>query len=213
MVLEKKYIIVFLILFAFLLGSCSGVSEGPPLFSSPVRPEAEATPQPTPEPERVLSICLGQEPNSLFLYGDVSSSAKIIRQAIYDSSADMVDFQQSSVLLNPIPSLENGLVTVDELEVFPGERIVDARGDLTILASGVIFRPAGCTSSECWEVFDNQESITMDQVEITFAIVGGLSWSDGNPLAQGDSIFSYLVAREIYGSGGPAKTRYTSSYE
>jgi len=213
MVLKKRKIIVLLSLIILLLGACSELTEGSTLFNSPESPQFEVTSISTPAPQRILSICLGEEPESLFLYGDVSTSAKIIRQAIYDSPVDEVDFHQSSVLLDPIPSLENGSVIINEIEVLPGEWIVDADGDRTILASGVTYRPASCSGSDCWEVYDNQESILLDQVEITFKIMSGLSWSDGSPLTPEDSIFSYQVARQIYGSTGPVSTRYTADYD
>jgi peptide/nickel transport system substrate-binding protein len=213
MVLIKRYIFLFFLLIPLVLGACSGESDPPSLFSSPESPDIVETVRPTPVPQRILSICLGEEPDSLFLYGDLSKSAQMIRQAIYDSPVDSVDFSQSSQLLDPLPFLENGLVQIKQVEVFPGENIADAKGDRTILANGVVYRPAGCDKDECWEEFDEQEAVLLDQVEITYKIRDGLTWSDGTPLTTADSIFSYLLATEVYGFSGPQKVRFTSSYE
>jgi peptide/nickel transport system substrate-binding protein len=147
------------------------------------------------------------------LYGDISKSARIIRQAIYDGPIDEVDFQQNTAILENIPSQENGLVNMTQVEVLPGERMVDAKGNRTYLASGIVFRPSGCSSRDCWEVYENQPSITLDQVVITFQIKSGLNWSDGAPLVPEDSIFSYQIAQEIYGQSGPRSLRFTQSYE
>jgi peptide/nickel transport system substrate-binding protein len=165
-----------------------------------------------PVPERTLSICLGDEPDSLFLYGDQSTTATIIRQAIYDSPVDLVNFQYSSVLLEDIPSQENGLVSVIPVEVYPGDKIVDSKGNLTILASGVEYRPSECSSLDCLSTFQHQTPVILDQVEIRFPIKSGINWADGTQLTAVDSEFSYWVARDLYGSGGPRKIRYTSSY-
>ena len=213
MVLKRQYILFALTIAGLLLGSCSSGEEVFQLFSPKNSPAVESASVPTPAIPRVLSICLGEEPRSLFLYGDLSASANVIRQAIYDAPVDQVNFQQSSVILKQIPSLENELVSILEVEVFPGDQMVDARGNSTILAAGVIYRPSKCTSSECWQEYEDQESILLDQVEIVFLIQSGLDWADGTPLTPEDSIFSYQVARQIYGSTGPAKTRYTATYE
>lgn len=213
MVLKRSFLVYSLILFILILGACSADGEGSQLFSPKKSQVIESAPIPTPAPPQVLSICLGEEPSSLFLYGDLSTSANIIRQTIYDNPVDQVNFQQSSVLLEQIPSLENELVSIAEVEVFPGDRMVDARGNITVLASGVTYRPFGCTSSGCWQVYENQESILLDQVEIVFLTETGLLWADGAPLTPADSIFSYQIALQIYGYTGPAKTRFTSTYE
>ncbi|TFG47786.1 MAG: hypothetical protein E4H33_05295, partial [Anaerolineales bacterium] len=172
-----------------------------------------STPVPSPEPKKILSICLGEEPYSLFIYGDQSPSANIIRQAIYDGPVDLVNFESFSTLLEEIPSRENELVRLTQVEVFPGQRIIDAKGNLTILGNGVVFSPSGCTSEDCWESFENQPSVFLDQVEIIYPVKSGIVWSDGTPLKASDSIFSYRVAIQIYGLGGPGKLRYTSNYE
>ncbi len=168
---------------------------------------------PVPVPEKILSICLGEEPASLFLYGDQSTSARIIRQALYDGPIDQVGNQSISVLLEEIPSQENDLVLLTQVQVFPGEAIIDARGSHTILANGTVYKPAGCADQDCWEVFDNQPSVLLDQVKITYHIKSGINWSDGTPVKATDSLFSYQAAAGVYGSGGPLNLRYTRSYE
>ena len=132
----------FIFIFLILLSACK--EEGIQALEIPQSSGEDDLPEliPSPVPERTLSICLGDEPDSLFLYGDQSSSAVIIRQAIYDSPVDKVDFQYSSSLLEEIPSQSNGLVTVVPVEVYPGEKIVDSKGNISILASGVEYRPA-----------------------------------------------------------------------
>jgi peptide/nickel transport system substrate-binding protein len=161
----------------------------------------------------VLSICLGEEPRSLFIYGDQSSSARIIRQALYDGPVDRVNFEEIPILLEVIPDQENSLVNTAAVEVHPGQKMVDARGNITFLASGVEYRPAGCTSPDCWEVYSGQTAIELDQAEIQFQMQTGVSWGDGTPVTPVDSLFSFQTASKIYGSSGPAKLRYTASYE
>ena len=173
----------------------------------------QSTPLPSPVPQKVLSICLGEEPTSLFLYGDQSASARIIRQAIYDWTVVDPAIGVISGLLEDIPSMENGLVTISQVEVFPGEYIVDSKGNFTSLANGTHYRPSGCFEPACAETFDDQISITMDQVRVEFFIKAGISWADGTAISASDSVYSYQVASLIYGSGGPKKLRYSSDYQ
>ena len=212
MVLKRQYLLSLLLLGSILITSC-GVEKNQSLqFPSNSVDDIEPTSIPTPSQEKVLSVCLGDEPTSLFIYGDLSRSANIIRQAIYDGPIDQVDFQISSPLLSELPSQENGLVTVVPVEVFPGDQIVDAKGNLTILTSGVEYRSSGCLYAECWQVYQGQDPVIMDQVEVKFKLESGLSWSDGAPLTALDSVFSYQVAHELYGSAGPRKQRFTAKY-
>jgi len=214
MVLKRYQIISLIVFFSILISGCSGEEYQALQFRS--GSEAEITPIPEVEPsvDRVLSICLGDEPSSLFIYGDLSTSANIIRQAIYDGPIDEVNFQLSSPLLTQIPGLENGLVSLTPVGVLPGEWIVDAGGNPTILASGVIYKPSGCLGEDCFEVFQDQPSITLDQIEIRFPLEDGITWSDGTPLTVEDSLFSYQVAEFIYGTAsGPGKMRYVADYQ
>ncbi len=213
MVLKSKNFLAFILLSLILLSACK--EEGIQALEIPQSSGEDDLSGlvPSPVPERTLSVCLGDEPDSLFLYGDQSSSANIIRQAIYDSPVDEVDFQYSSSLLKEIPSQDNGLVVVVPVEVYPGERIVDSKGNITILASGVEYRPADCSAPDCLETYQNQSPVILDQVEIRFPIKSGIKWANGNQLTAADSEFSFWIAKELYGSRGPRSIRHTASYE
>jgi peptide/nickel transport system substrate-binding protein len=213
MVLKKQFLLALLLAAVIGLAACS--PEGLKNLDLPddIQSDPEPTPIPSVIPPRTLSICLGDEPDSLFIYGDLSTSAKIIRQSIYDGPIDLVDFQYSPVILQELPSQENGLVSMKPVEVFPGQTLVDARGNITVLTSGVVFKPSGCASPECWDVYEDQPSILMDQVSVQFSIAPGIRWSDGAPLVPEDSLFSYRVAQEVYGLRGPARLQYAADYQ
>jgi peptide/nickel transport system substrate-binding protein len=210
MVLKRKSFLLLLIIILLISACQAGRSHQ---VDIPAKDQGLIpTSLPSPVPQKVLSICLGEEPRSLFIYGDLSTSARIIRQALYDWTIDE-DLNAVSALLNEIPSQENGQVILSEIEVFPGERLVDTQGNLTILANGTKYRPSGCSDDSCAEVFENQDSIIMDQVRIEYKLISGISWSDGTAIDSADSVFSYQVASLIYGQGGPKKLRFSSGYE
>ncbi len=212
MVLERKIILSILLISVLSMSAC--LAESSQIINIPEKNQGtQVTPLPNPVPKKVLSVCLGEEPTSLFLYGDQSASARIIRQAIYDWTVSDPSLGAISALIEVVPSLENGLVTVSQVDVFPGERIVNHIGNLTILANGTQYRPSGCYDPSCLETFEDQNSITMDQTMVEFKIQSGITWSDGSPISASDSVYSYQVAALIYGSGGPKKLRYSSSYQ
>ena len=197
-----------------LLGSACAQESEDFLLASPATPAGEdiILTQQAPDPPEVLSICLGQEPVSLFLYGDNSLSARIIRQAIYDGPVDEVEFQPQPVILEDIPSLENGLVQVDSAAVQPGDRLVDADGSPTYLQEGTRYLPAGCFSQECSLQYQGEEAVQLNQVVITFPLLDGLAWADGEPLTAQDSFFSYQVAGQIFSTRPPKQLRMTAGY-
>lgn len=212
MVLDRKLSFSLILVLVLLISACQ--AGNPLLINIPEKgQDPQLTPLPSPVSQKVLSICLGEEPTSLFLYGDQSTSARTIRQAIYDWTVADPAVGLISALLVDAPSLENGLVTVSPVQVFAGETIIDHLGNLTILANGTRYRPSGCHQPSCVETFENQSSIAMDQTRVDFEIKPGIAWSDGTPISTADSIFSYQVADLIYSNGGPKKLRYSSSYE
>lgn len=197
----------------FSLAAC-GVEKKPPL-------EVPATPTPTierpepvltPQPAKVLSVCLGSEPNNLFLYGRDTLGSRVVRQALFDGPVDEVNFEHSPVLLERIPSRGNQDVQVQGVEVQPGEALVDASGNITFLSQGVLYRPSGCYAAECEEVYQGQEPVTVDQLSIQYHLRQGVLWSDGQPVRADDSVYSFRVARELYGTFGPPEIRFAEEY-
>ena len=209
-----------LLVFSWFLISCN-----PQPTSSPIEtlsetqssglptPTLTLTATPEPPPPRVLTICLGEEPGSLFLYGDDSIAARNVRQALYDGPFDMLKFEVQSVTLEEVPSLANGLVTLQPLPVEPGELIVDSLGRLTDLGEGTVYLPSGCAGAECAQTFTGGEAVTMDQLVVRFKLRSDVQWSDGAPLTSTDSVYSYEVARELFPRVRPELIRHTSSYQ
>ena len=175
-------------------------------------PQPTAT-QPVAPPPRVLSVCLGQEPSSLFLYGDTTSAAQSIRQAIYDGPFDIFNYELVPVILQRMPSIENGDALIKPVEVIPGTLIIDSNGDWVALDEGVIYRPSGCTSPDCAMSYTGDEPVLLDELAVQFRLLPEIEWSDGVPLTAHDSVYAFQVLKELY-SGVPSElSRYTRSYQ
>ena len=156
------------------------------------------SPTPTTEPPRALTVCMGQEPNSLFLYNDGSAAARNIRQAIYDGPVDQLDYQYEPVILERIPSLANQDVQIETVTVTAGDVVVDAQGGLVTLAQDTAYFPAGCRDAGCIQTYSGQGDIQLDQMSVRFRLLPGLLWSDGAQLTADDSVYSFEIAHHYY---------------
>lgn len=222
-----KKILIPVILIIGTLTSCQTVSPTSELpgveqtSASGAETEAEpsvtianptVTPSPTPVPPRVLSICMGEEPASLFIYGDTTAAARGILEAIYDGPFDRQNGEILPVILQQTPSIENGGAALLQVEVSPGELIADNQGSLTVLEEGAIYRPSGCTNPGCAVSYSGTDPVIMDELVVQFEIVPGVSWSDGTSLSAQDSVFAYRVVRSAFNNSNFESVRFAKSY-
>jgi len=145
---------------------------------------------------RTLKICLGQEPESLYAYGTSSLAAESVLNAIYDGPFETRNHLSNPVILEKIPSVENGDVVLQPVDVKVGDVVVDADGNLVALAAGVKVFPYGCTSSECVIAWDGASLLQLNQIVVTYKLKPGLKWSDGQTLTAADVVFSYKLASD-----------------
>jgi peptide/nickel transport system substrate-binding protein len=207
----KSLFILSLFLFVFLLGSCSNGGDGSPtstvstgeVMVEPTEVTAAATLKPSPTvPPRTLTICLGTEPETLFIYGGNSLSQSHVLEAIYDGPIDLVGYQYQPVILENLPQLDQGDANLEPVSVQAGDWVVNEAGQLVKLNIGEIVRPSGCQSTDCAIVWDGGE-LQMAQLSATFSIKEGIKWSDSTPLTAADSVFSYQIARQCEAELGP----------
>ena len=109
---------------------------------------------------------------------------------------DVLEYGYEPIILEKIPSLEDGDAQVNPVRVGEGDDVVDAAGNVVSLAKGMTLRPSGCRAEECEIVYDGVSEIEMDQMVVTFTMLAGLQWSDGEPLTADDSIFSFELAAD-----------------
>jgi peptide/nickel transport system substrate-binding protein len=162
---------------------------------------------------RPLTICLGQEPSSLFPVDNPSAVARAVLAAVYDGPIDTNSYGYQPVILKSLPSLSNGDAQIFKKSVYVGDEVVDARDTPVTLAVGMKVRPAGCRSDTCAVAYDGKGSIQMDQMQVTFRLLPGLTWSDGMPLTAADSIFAYNLAADPNSAGSRFLVDRTQSYE
>jgi peptide/nickel transport system substrate-binding protein len=167
--------------------------------SSDLRTNASASlsaqaPTPTNYTERSLTICMGEEPQSLFLYGEIDLASRTVLEAVYDGPIDSLNYSYSPVILEQVPTLKNSGAVLGQVTVNKGDKIINDQGAIANLVPNIKYRPAGCTDPTCVATYTSG-SVTMDQLVVTFKLKSGLLWSDGEPLTAEDSIYSYEVSK------------------
>jgi peptide/nickel transport system substrate-binding protein len=191
-----------------VLGSSAACSAIPPAFTTP-----QASPTPTPEPPRLLTVCLGQEPQSLFPINNPSSAARSVLAALYDGPIDTNSYGYQPVILQGLPSIDNGDAQLFLISVYVGDEVIDADDRPATLAPGVKVRPAGCRDGSCVITYDGKSELQMDQMQVTFRLLPGLNWSDGEPLTADDSVYAFNLAADPDWPGSNYLYERTQSYE
>jgi len=73
-------------------------------------------------------------------------------------------------------------------------------------------RPAGCRTAECAVEFTGTP-MEMDQLVVTFKMVAGLKWSDGEPLTADDSVYNFELIADPDTPSSKFTIDRTASYE
>lgn len=196
---------------AVLLAGCAPAPTSTP--TAVVSPTPIVVITPTPAPAKTLTICLGEEPNTLYPYGNPNSAARGVMQAIFDGPIDTNSYSFQPVILSKLPNISDGDASLDPVDVSTGDLIVDATGSLVTLDAGVAVLPSGCTTQDCAIEYDGVSPLQMDQLSASFSILPGVSWSDGTPVTANDSVFGFETAKSSDTPGPKFLVDRTQAYE
>lgn len=152
-------------------------------------PPPTATPVPTQAPPKELTVCMAEEPNTLFIYGNPSRAARNVLEAIYDGPVDTRSYSMQPVILTHLPSLAGGDAAQRPVQVAQGARVVDRDGQVVTLQPGVTV-----WDGDGQPVAFEGQAITTTQMVVTFTLRPDVTWSDGTPLTAGDSVYSLELA-------------------
>ena len=208
----RSSVLILSVLLIALAGLAACGSTKPTVTPLTATPES-VTPTATSIPPRSLTVCLGQEPASLFPMNNPSSSARAVLAAVYDGPIDTNSYGYQPVILKDLPSLANGDAQLFQKSVYVGDEVVDATDTPVTLEVGIKVRPAGCRSDSCAVVYDGKSALQMDQMQATFHLLPGLTWSDGQPLTAQDSVYAYNLAADPTTGGSNYLVERTKSYE
>ena len=83
--------------------------------------ELPATQPAAPARPKELTICMAQEPATLYLYGETMLTAAAIRHALYTNYITNLSYDYQADGLEKIPSLADGDAVVNTVEVEEGD--------------------------------------------------------------------------------------------
>lgn len=208
----KKILSLFL-LGVFLLSACAAPTPAATNTSVPSLVPTIPPATPTAEPPRVLKLCLGQEPQSLYPFTSQSRAARTILQFLNDGPFDQTMAGEQAVLFSELPTLENGGIKVQPVDVSSGFAVQTVTGEAAILKQGVKVFPSGCKDASCSLEWDGVSPLQMDQVQIQYKIKPEAKWSDGTALTAKDSVFSYQIATQQAARGSRGMVLFTAEYQ
>jgi peptide/nickel transport system substrate-binding protein len=172
----------------------------------------ERTQEPAADGLKTLVICQSQEPDTLYWYGGDMVAARHIQHAVYDGPIDSRTYAYQAVILEKLPSTEDGDAIINAVTVQAGDIVVNDAGEPVELTEGVRVRPHGCYSTECAVAFDGPP-MEMDQMFVTFNLIDGLRWSDGEPLTVDDSVYTFELVADPSTPVSKFTIDRTASYE
>ena len=147
----------------------------------------------TPAPKRELTICLGYEPNTLYLYDNPNPAAKSILSAIYEAPITSRSYGYQAGILQKVPAIKDGDASFISVPVEEGDWVVDAEGNLVELIQGVRVYPSGCHARDCILTYKTDMELSMEQMNVTFSLKD-LQWADGTPITSDDSVYAFDLA-------------------
>jgi len=187
----KKHSLIIFIILALALSGCNFFSLVNPPEPTPIPPT------PTALPPIEMTICVGSELGTLFPFKAVSRVQNEILSAVYDGPIDMmINGEKQAAILTQVPTTENGAVQLSSVSVTQGDVVADSYGDLVSLQAGTTVFPAGCTTPDCVITWDGASELQLDQMTITYELIDGLTWSDGQPLKASDSLYGFSLAAD-----------------
>jgi peptide/nickel transport system substrate-binding protein len=184
------------LVFAALSIVMNACGQTPSSSKTPTIPTEIVIPTPTQPEKRVLTICLGEEPASLYIYKGNSHSMWSVLEAIYDGPIDIVKYQGVPVILEKIPNFTDQSAIFQPTAVVTGDVVIDIHGNPINLAKGSQVFPSGCSDESCAITWDGKTTLSMDRIVANYSIKTGILWSDGTALTASDSVYSYKLASD-----------------
>ncbi len=147
MLRNKLFVLLgVLVLASMLLSACGSKTPTAEPTAQPTATETK-TPEPTPPPApKTLVICQGQEPDTLYRYGGSMLAASHILHAVYDGPIDSRTYSYQPVLIEQLPTFDNGGAVLQKVTVQTGDKVLTVDDEVVELdpAAGHKIKPSGC---------------------------------------------------------------------
>jgi ABC-type transport system substrate-binding protein len=139
----------------------------------------------------VDTIVLGftQEPASLFTLVEDAFVASQAYALIGGRGVSHLNYDfAANLYYKQLPTLENGGAVLAAVDVKEGDTVVDADGNVGPLAAGMKVKDADGNTVDY-----SGGTVSMQQMTLTWELVDGIKWSDGEPLTAADLELAYKI--------------------
>jgi peptide/nickel transport system substrate-binding protein len=154
----------------------------------------EITVEPNPEEQKPkeITVCLGQEPETLYPYSRPGSdiAADHVRQGIYENLFTTLSYDYQARGIEKMPSLADGDAVLETVVVQAGDTVYDANSNVVTLDEGIQVNTADGQPA----IFEGSP-LTMTQMVVTFNLKP-MVWSDGRSVTADDSVYSFELAAD-----------------
>lgn len=166
-------------------------------------------PNTVPQSPKIITVCLSEEPTSLYILAQEGRGWGHIQEALRDGPIEQRMYSYQPVILDKLPHWEDGDVWITETTVNPGEMMVAADGRLITLEPGVPYWTPKFERS----VAQDAERITTIEMHVVFKLRSDVLWSDGKALTAADSVFGFQIASDADTPTSKVLALRTQSYE
>lgn len=188
--LKRQTALLTLMSLALLISACGAKPTPVVVATATLSQPTQVPPTPTltPEPPKVLNVCLAEDPGNLFRFAGSDSLAKqSVFSALYDSFS----------LFETLPAYASNLAVKTAVDVKPGMNVLDGNGEVVVLKEGSLVQPVVDGQLAEPTAWTTSAPSQMMQVRIEYKIATGLQWSDGSPVTSADFLLSYKVASDL----------------
>ncbi len=187
---KRRNVLLALLSLAFFVSACGSKTTPVIVPTQTLSQPTQVPPTPTltPEPPKVLNICLAEDPGNLFRYEGRDSLAK---QSVFSALYDV------DVLFETLPTYANNQAVKTAVDVKPGMSVLDANGKQAVLKEGTLVHPVIDGRLGDPAAWTASAPLQMMQVRVEYTLAPGLVWSDGSPMTAADFLLSYKIANEL----------------
>ena len=168
--------------------------------------EVTAVPTTAPTEPKVMVVCMAQEPQTLYTLSEAALVKTAVLEAVYDWGVDARGYSYQAVGLTKLPSLDDGDASIVDVEVGVGDTVYDLATDLVVTiepTTTVTIAKADGTNSVV--DFAATPTTMAAQMTVSWTLVDGITWEDGEAVTTDDIMFAWEVAS----SPDSPNTKYT----
>ncbi|MCC7358241.1 MAG: peptide ABC transporter substrate-binding protein [Anaerolineales bacterium] len=160
-----------------------------------VEVEVTAVPTVAPTEPKVMVVCMAQEPQTLYTLSEAALVKSAVLEAVYDWGVDTRGYSYQPVGLTKLPSLDDGDASIADVEVGIGDAVYNVATDevVTLTPTSTVTLSRADGSSDDVD-FSQTTTAMAAQMTVSWTLVDGITWEDGEPVTTDDIMFAWEVA-------------------